>query len=127
MAPIESGVLIAAFEPVFMIPSLALIGALLVGALVIALFRRWQLGGESLDSQSSDQMSEYRELYEQGEISEEEYKRLRSILSGELRQGIGKSAPATSSTPPAEASQPGADSQQQPEPDPPAEAGIKRQ
>jgi hypothetical protein len=80
--------LIAAFDPSHMIPPLALIGALLVGALVVALVRRWQKSERPLGPSPSDQLAEFRSLYEKGVISEEEFKRLRAKLGGELRQEV---------------------------------------
>ena len=52
-------------------------------ALVIALVRRWLRKGDSSPS-ASDQLSQYRELYRRGEISQEEFDRLRAVLGGEL-------------------------------------------
>ena len=71
-----------------LIPGVCLAGALLVGALVLALVRRWRVGGEGQGPDASDQLAHFRTLYEQGAISEEEYKRLRAVLGVELRQMI---------------------------------------
>ncbi|MFM7149311.1 MAG: SHOCT domain-containing protein [Gemmataceae bacterium] len=69
-----------------LIPVLSLVGALLAGALVIAWIRRWQKSDRPLGPNASDQLAEFRSLYEQGAISEEEFKRLRAILGEELRR-----------------------------------------
>jgi hypothetical protein len=74
------------FDPSMMIPALALIGALLIGAVVVAFVRRWQLSQKPLGPSASDQLAEFRSLYEKGVISEEEFKRLRAKLGGEIRQ-----------------------------------------
>ena len=79
-------IVVAAFEPVFLVPTLALVTALLVGAVVVALFRRWQHKAGGLSPGPSDQLAQFRSLYEQGAISEEEYRRLRTVLGGELRR-----------------------------------------
>lgn len=92
-------VVVAAFDPSLMIPALALIGALLVGALLIAFFRQWQKADKPLGPSASDQLAEFRSLYEKGVISEEEFKRLRAKLGGEIRQVINLLAP--SAAPPA--------------------------
>lgn len=74
------------FDPSMMIPALTLIGALLIGAVVVAFVRRWQLSEKPLGPTASDQLAEFRSLYEKGVISEEEFKRLRAKLGGEIRQ-----------------------------------------
>jgi hypothetical protein len=78
----------AAFDPMMMVPPLALVGALLIGAVVVAFVRRWQQTNRPLGPSASDQLAEFRKLYEQGSISEEEFKRLRTVLGGELRREI---------------------------------------
>jgi hypothetical protein len=70
----------------------ALAVALLVAALVIALVRRWLRKGDS-SSSASDQLSQYRELYRRGEISQEEFDRLRAVLGGELAPGVKPAPP----------------------------------
>ena len=60
--------------------------ALLAAALVIELVRRWLRKGEQTLS-ASDQLAHYRTLYKRGEISQEEFDRLRAVLGGELRPG----------------------------------------
>jgi len=123
MAAIHLGVLNAAFKPIFMVPALALVGALLGGALIIALVRRWHRGNQTLGPSASDQLADCRKLYEQGDISEEEYKRLRAVLSGELLRSINRPAPAPDALQPSEAVQPALDKKRG-ELDPPAETGI---
>lgn len=88
MAAIELSrmIVVAAFEPVYLVPTLALVVALLLGAVVVALFRRWQRSSSSLGPSASDQLARFRALYEQGELSEEEYRRLRGVLGSELRR-----------------------------------------
>src|SRR5262245_17448941 len=78
----------AAFEMRYLLPTLFLVGALLLGALIIAVVRRWQRNNVSRGPDASDQLAQFRTLYEQGAISEEEYKRLRTILGGELRRAL---------------------------------------
>ena len=61
--------------------------ALLAAALVIELVRRWVRRGERPMS-ASDQLAHYRALYKRGEISQEEFDRLRAVLGGELLPGV---------------------------------------
>jgi hypothetical protein len=68
-----------------------LAAALLAAALVIELVRRWARKSDALPS-AGDQLAEYRALYQRGEISQEEFDRLRAVLGGELLPGA-KNAP----------------------------------
>jgi hypothetical protein len=70
------------------LPLLYLAAALIVGAVVIVLVGRWRKGSATLGPTASDQLAQYRALYERGEISEEEYKKLRSLLGGEIRKNL---------------------------------------
>lgn len=103
MAAHESSmIVVAAFEPVYLVPTLALVAALLVGAVIVALFRRWQRSSVGLSPGPSDQLAHFRTLYEQGAISEEEYRRLRAVLGGELRRSADLPAPPSAGDRPAE-------------------------
>ncbi len=75
--------------------SLPLIGILLLGALVIYLVDRWRKQtAPPTDSAAADQLSHFRELYEKGQISREEYERVRALLAGQLRRDFQVPAPA---------------------------------
>lgn len=72
--------------PSFLLPSLYLVAALLAGAALIALVGRWMKRREQTERLSpSDQLAQYRSLYEKGEISQEEFQQLRSLLGGRIR------------------------------------------
>jgi hypothetical protein len=81
-----------------MVPVLALVSAILIAAAVIAIVRRWQRGTTTPPTVSaSEQLAQFRTLYEQGAISEEEFKRLRSVLGEEIREAVkllAKSSPS---------------------------------
>jgi hypothetical protein len=80
-------------------PLLCLAAALIVGAVVIVLVGRWRKASATLGPSASDELAQYRALYEQGAISEEEYRKLRALLGGEIRKNLdvpGK-APAPAS------------------------------
>jgi hypothetical protein len=85
----------------FLLPGLWLVGALLVGALVIAVVGRWRRVPRSGVASASQQLTEFRSLYEKGDMSRDEYERIRSLLGGEIR---GPGPPAAA--PPAAALQP---------------------
>jgi hypothetical protein len=90
-------VVLLAMDLSVLLPGLYLAGALLVGAGIIAGLKRWQRNEEPRGGDASDQLARYRTLYEQGVINEEEFKRLRGVLGGELRRSVeSASRPATS-------------------------------
>src|SRR5262245_14998152 len=101
------------------LPLLYLAAALLVGALVIVLVGRWRKGNSNLSPNASDELAQYRALYEQGAISEEEYKKLRSLLGGEIRKNLDL---APRPAPPAPAA---AERVQPPPTDEPPATGIR--
>jgi uncharacterized membrane protein len=69
-----------------------LAGALLAAAAVIEGVRRWRQRGEKTLT-ASDQLATYRALYNRGEISQEEFDRLRDALGGEIRRAAAPPAP----------------------------------
>jgi hypothetical protein len=116
----RSGLLLA-MDFRILLPGMYLAGSLLVAAAVIALVRRWWLTDEEVRStHPGDQLAHYRTLYEQGGISEEEFKRLRGLLGGELRQTIDLPAmPAPPGPKPVEPGPPGSSEKAPGEPKPP--------
>jgi hypothetical protein len=102
-----------------LVTGLCLAAALLVGAGVIALLRRWwQRRSLEEDQSPSAQLAHFRSLYESGTISEEEFERLRALLGARLRETMGIPAPVAEKP-----VQPPSGSNGQP-PDPP-ETGIR--
>jgi hypothetical protein len=72
-----------------------LFGVCLVGVLILYFVDRWRKrvqAGEDNDS-SSDQLSHFRTLYERGEMSREEYDRVKTLLAGQLRKEMNVPAP----------------------------------
>ena len=99
-APIfGSRVILALFDSKFLIPIMSLIGALLLGAVVIALVRR-KYRMEATRPEAGNELARYRALYEQGAIDEKEYRSLRALLGGELKRSVEgpKSKPETAPT-----------------------------
>jgi hypothetical protein len=80
---------------------IALVGAILLGALVLYFVDRWRKRSMMERSFSGEQLSHFRVLYEQGELNREEYERIRTRLGSRLRQEMDLPA-----KPPAEASPP---------------------
>ena len=77
----------------FLVQGLYLAGALLVGAVIIALVNRWRKSARDVRLTASDQMAHFRALYEKGLLSQEEFDSLRRVLGGELRRSL-KTKPA---------------------------------
>jgi uncharacterized membrane protein len=95
-----AGVLLAgAWSPNLIITSLYLVGALLLAAAVIAIVSRWRrrYGTERLTP--SEQLTHFRSLYEKGEISAEEFARLRTLLTGQVQPTPVPKKPLTGITP----------------------------
>src|SRR5438445_4827795 len=66
--------------------TLGIVGALLAGALVIALVERWRKKSGVEGLSAGDQLTHFRKLYDQGTISQEEFERIRSQLVPDLRK-----------------------------------------
>jgi hypothetical protein len=75
-------------SPSILITGSLLAATLLVGALVIAALGRWRRRLTSVGLSPSDQLAQYRSLYEKGTISQAEFERLRAHLGGRLRQDL---------------------------------------
>jgi hypothetical protein len=78
--------------------SLPLIGALLAGALVIYLVDRWRRRTALRRLDPSDQLASFRRAHERGEMSADEFEKVRALLAGQLRQDL-QVPPRTSSAP----------------------------
>jgi hypothetical protein len=115
--------LAATWDPSILWTGAYLAGALLVGALVMELFRRYLRAERNDRLSDSEQLTQYRQLYEQGAISEEEFNRLRAVLGGELLRAARKPVTAiTPDKPPTPDAGPAANGE--PPPSPP-DTGIK--
>jgi hypothetical protein len=66
----------------------ALIATLLLGALIFAWLDRWRKRGErnTLGATPAEQLTAFRQSYERGELSQEEYERVRAKLAPKVRQ-----------------------------------------
>jgi len=73
--------------------TLALVVALLLGALVIAVAERWRKTAREGRSDTGDQLAHFRSLYERGELSREEFERIRGKLGKRLRQELDMPVP----------------------------------
>jgi hypothetical protein len=84
-----------------LLPGVYLATALLVASVVIALANRWRRRPSTPSLTASDQLAQFRSLYEQGALSEEEFNRLRALLGGQIREALDvPPRPAPPSVPP---------------------------
>ena len=67
---------------------LPLIGALVLGAAVIYVVDRWRKKSERKHLSAEDELTQYRVLYERGELNQEEFDRLKLLLQGRLRKEL---------------------------------------
>src|SRR5262249_2523512 len=82
---------VIADEYPFLEQGLWIAGALGAAAVIIAFLSRWRKRTRTDDRiTASDQLAQYRALYERGESSQEEYDKLRPVLGGELRRLAGR-------------------------------------
>lgn len=70
----------------FVWATLALVGTLLAGAMLFALLERWRKRSATEGLSAGDQLTHFRKLYDQGTISKEEFERIRTQLSEDLRK-----------------------------------------
>ncbi len=111
--------------------TLTLVGALLLGAVAVALTARWRKRSRADELSASDQLAEFRSLYLEGAISKEEFERLRAVLGGELRKELDVPSPKTAELAPQPAgpdapTPPSPTNEKPPATEPPAE-GVQPQ
>lgn len=82
-------------RPELLYATLAIAGALLAGGFAIYLVDRWRKRGESPAEGAVTELTGFRGMLERGEITEEEYNRLRSKVASRVK------APAAAAVPPA--------------------------
>jgi hypothetical protein len=98
------------WDPRLLWLTLALAAILLIGALMIAWIDRWRKRSGTERLSAKDQLANFRSLYEKGQLSQEEFERIRTLLSRQLRHELDVPA-----------GPPGAGPEQRPETPKPAE------
>jgi hypothetical protein len=80
-----------------------LAAVLLLAAVVLVWVKRWSKRPGEGTQGAGDQLAHFRTLYERGELTSEEFERLRGVLTDRLRREPGASGPAAprSQPPPA--------------------------
>jgi hypothetical protein len=77
------------WDPRLLWATLALIGVILLGALLIVVLDRWRRRlDEEPCSTANDQLAAFRTMFERGEMSQEEFERIRAHLGGQLREEL---------------------------------------
>jgi hypothetical protein len=104
---------IRAWDPSLLLTGLLLAGTLLLGAVIIAAAGRWRRRAEPETLGPNEQLAQFRLLYEQGAMSQEEFDRVRALLGQQLRHDLNvplaeasketgiRAAPGQGSSPPA--------------------------
>jgi hypothetical protein len=75
-------------DPRFIWTVAAFIGLLFLGAIVLAVLDRWRKRSGSPSLSANDQLAHFRELYENGELSQSEFERIRARLTGQLMREL---------------------------------------
>jgi hypothetical protein len=75
-------------DPQLLWATFALIATLLLGALVFAWLDRWRKRPERDILTPTDQLTAFRASYDRGEISQEEYERIRAKLAPKVRAQV---------------------------------------
>jgi hypothetical protein len=87
------------------VTTLLLAGALLLAALILKLVDRWRKLQDGEAASPEDQLAYFERLHWQGELSKEEFERIRAGLGTQVRQEQASPKPAEPS-PPTEGTQP---------------------
>jgi hypothetical protein len=87
-------------DPRFLWYSFAIVAVLLLAAFIIWLVDRWRKRSAQTHPSSGNLLTHFRKLYEEGELSAEEFTCIRAKLSDKLIKELGKpAAPAHPETP----------------------------
>lgn len=75
-------------DPQLLWATFALIAVLLIGALIFAWLDRWRKRTKREGITPVDQLTSFRQSYDRGEISQEEYEQIRTNLAPKVRQQV---------------------------------------
>ena len=76
------------WDPRLLWTTLALAAIIVVGAGLVALLDRWRKRAAPAIFDANDQLAHFRELYDKGELSQEEFERIRERLGQQIRQDL---------------------------------------
>src|SRR5436309_8249967 len=80
-------------NPQVLVTTALLAGALILGAAVLALIDRWRKRQTNETLATHDQLASFRLLYERGELSHDEFERIRQQLLVRLKTGPAPAPP----------------------------------
>lgn len=75
-------------DPRVLWPTFALVVLLLIAAVLLAWFDRWRRRQNEDVSSPADQLNDFRLSYERGELSADEYKRIKARLAPRIKQQL---------------------------------------
>jgi hypothetical protein len=81
-----------------LIPALFLVAILVAGAFVLAWLKRNRQRGDVVTTTASDQLATFRHAYEEGEMTPEEFKKVKARLTEKLRERDPMSMPPQART-----------------------------
>jgi hypothetical protein len=79
---------VPAWDPQLLWYTVAMVGSLLVGAAVVALVERWRKKRLMREAEPADELARYTALYEKGDLSTDEYERIRKLFKSRLVQKL---------------------------------------
>ena len=75
-------------DPQLLWATAALIATLLLGAVIFAWLDRWRKRADRDTYSPADELTAFRQSYERGELSQQEYERIRARLAPKVRQQV---------------------------------------
>jgi hypothetical protein len=79
---------VPAWDPQLLWYTVAVVGALLVGAAIVALADRWRKKRLLREAEPADLLARYTALHEKGDLSTEEYERIRKLFKSRMVQKL---------------------------------------
>lgn len=77
----------------FLIPALWLVGGLIVAAGILVAVRKWGRQAATPDEDVHQQLAQFRQAYQQGQMNRGEYERVHALLAEKIRQQTGVAPP----------------------------------
>ncbi|HEV3144968.1 MAG TPA: SHOCT domain-containing protein [Gemmataceae bacterium] len=77
------------FDPKLMLAGGMLAGSLLLFAIIVLLVKRWRKKQEIVMPSASEQLESYRQLFDEGDLTKEEFERIRGRLLERIRKETG--------------------------------------
>jgi hypothetical protein len=94
------------WDPRLLWLTLALVAVILLGVLILVWVDRWRKRSDTERLSANQQLANFRQSYEQGQLSAEEFDRVRALLSQQLRQEMDAPTPPAPAEPKPETSRP---------------------